>query len=161
MEIRSSFLVHLLFLLFLISLVLGGVVATAQPSRSKRSTTKVRWLHFARGESNAVMSGKLDPYKADKFRFRAAKGQKLLVKVTSTSNRFDTDADVIVFWIQSKAYLHDGRRTRILPGIANNGVSDWEGTVPADGDYEIIVSNPPIGDPVKRRTPYTLEVRIE
>jgi hypothetical protein len=144
--------------LFLILVVLVGAVATAPPIRAQRAT-KARWIHFARGESSAVIGGKLYPDKVHMFRFRGSKGQKLVVKLTSPANERDP-GDAVVFGVQSKQFLPE-RSSYVLSGMDRNGVTEWEGQLPVTGVYEIVVFNPPISNAVKRKSTYTLKVSIE
>jgi hypothetical protein len=73
----------------------------------------------------------------------------------------EQDAGDIVFWIQTRKYLK-GRNTLILEGIDKGGVDDWSGKLPATGEYEIYVSNPPYNDhTVKHKIHYILQVSIK
>jgi hypothetical protein len=135
--------------LFSVFVLLCALLVSAQPSQSD-----VRRIRFERNHSSTILRGNLRPYTNHIYRFHARQGQRMTVRVQSPAND-------IVFWVQSRRYVH-GSSSLILGGIHRNGETDWSGELPLSGEYEIYVSNPPMSDhAVSRALYYEVELRIE
>jgi hypothetical protein len=136
--------------------LLGGMLHAA-----KRGNDKVKDLVFQPGQTSVTVEGNLAPYAKHIYKFRARAGQTMTVQLRVRGGS-KQDATDLAFWIQTCKYVK-GRDTLMLDGIDISGKSDkWSGTLPADGEYEIYVSNPPYSDHVvKHIIRYALEVSIK
>lgn len=124
-----------------------------QPS-AQHGRNKVQRVRLARGESSTVLRGRLRPYANHVYRLHAREGQKMTVRVESP-------ADDVVFWVKTRM---SGREKHwlILEGVHRNGQTEWSGALPASGEYEIQISNPPVSDhPVRRALSYQVKLEIE
>jgi hypothetical protein len=114
--------------------------------------------------SSAVTTTSADhslvPYTNHIFRFTGRAGQVLTAHL-EVQQAFGQDGNDVVFWIQSRKYIA-GSNTMILDGIDKGGVQDWSGTLPASGEYEIYVSNPPVSDhAIQHNIHYVLQVALK
>lgn len=113
------------------------LATTALPTQG----TSVRRVRFPRGRTTAVLRGLIVNDGMNQYLLGARSGQKMTVHITSPRNRARFDV-----------YLRGDRSL-----LANSGAedtTDWEGDLPASGDYVISVYSAG-GNPR-----YTLEVTI-
>lgn len=124
------------------------------PASAQRKANKIRRVRLEQGQSSTFLRGALRPYANHIYRLHARRGQKMTVRVESP-------ADDVVFWVKGKESARE-KYWLALEGIHRNGQTEWSGELPASGEYEIDVSNPPIGDhPVRRVLSYRIELKIE
>jgi hypothetical protein len=134
----------------LLAVLLAAVTGSALPPK----ITKVQRVTLRKGQTVAVLQGRLKPYTRHLYRFRGNAGQQLSVQLESAEG----DA---VLWVQSTRPV-PGTDSFVLPGITKEGVTEWLGELPASQDYEIYISNPRISDhPVTRVLPYTLRLTVK
>ncbi len=110
------------------------------------SKPTVQRIEFAPGRNSATIEGTLEPYKRAEYLLRASKGQKLDVKLVEGVR--GASAEMIVI---------DGEGT--LVGAETRYGNQWQGLLPATGEYKILVENKAntSQSPASR---YTLEVSI-
>ena len=119
----------------------------------------LKYLKFKRGKSSVVLHQTLQPGTTHTYRLRGRVGQIMEVRL-SESSRTSHESPSAEFWVQTREYIR-GRNTLFLEGFGKSGATDWSGKLPITGEYEIVISNPIIGDHViESPVPYTLEVRI-
>jgi hypothetical protein len=120
------------FALTFLLLALLCIAASAQTDRAVR-------VKFPRGRTTTILKGSLKGDEITRYVFQARAGQTMIVHLTSPSARAQFDV-----------YLRGER------GIFRDGedVTDFQGTLPRDGDYIVSVYG------LKPRATYTLEVTI-
>jgi hypothetical protein len=120
--------------LILATILLSPVLALSQGG-------KVQRVRFAKGRTTAVLKGAVIRATKDRYILGAGGGQTMIVHVTSLEKN-------AVFYIMAP----DGS---MLNGANDeDDATDWEGELPANGDYSIYVS------PSRGNATYTLEVTI-
>jgi hypothetical protein len=103
--------------------------------------TSVRRVRFPRGRTTAVLRGSIINDGMNQYLLNARSGQKMTVHITSPRNRAKFDV-----------YLRGDRS--VLANSGSEDTTDWEGELPASGDYVISVYS------VGGNSRYTLEVAI-
>jgi len=123
-------------------------------------TTPVKTLRIRKGQSSILVRGILRPRAKQLYRLSGRAGQRLRVRLVSSRSSFEAfDA---VLWVQSRKYYPGNKDTLLLEGVDRHGMTDWSGTLPITGEYEVIISNPDVSDhPIRHSVHYKLEVEIE
>lgn len=86
-------------------------------------------IKFAKGENSATVSGSIVRGKTDSYLIGGREGQKLSVKISS-------DEKNAVFQIRDVA------SDKYLNGAgAGDDAMEWSDSLPATGDYEIVISD--------------------
>jgi hypothetical protein len=142
-------------------MLLPPCIVGAAKARLGGSKDHVRQISFSRGGHTATLKGMLRPYSKHIYRFRARGGQEMSIELRFQKEGVGRDGD-LVFWVQCRGWYPPGSRTAVLERIDKGGVANWSGILPGTGEYEIYVSNPPIGDhAIRRSLPYKLQMAIK
>lgn len=100
-------------------------------------------IKFKKGESSATVAGSVIRGEEDSYILNASKNQKMIVTLSSTE-------DNAVFRIKDRSSRY------YLDGAGEiDDAKKWEGTLPSDGEYKIIIGG------TRGNTEYTLMVFIE
>jgi hypothetical protein len=136
-----------------------GASTTDVAAQQACSQSRTRQINFRQGQTSMILHGSLRPNNCRIYAVRAKTGQRMMVSLKS-SNQDNGEAPDLVFWVQGIKYTK-GRNTRILEGIDSRGVTDWSGTLPATGTYQVYLSNPPVSDhSITRTSYYTMQISI-
>lgn len=101
----------------------------------------VRRVQFARGRTTMVLKGSVVNDRMTQYVLTAKAGQKMIVHVASSRKKVRFDV-----------YARDDRA--VFTDTGGEDVTDWEGELPADGDYIVSVYS------TRGNARYTLEVTI-
>lgn len=100
-------------------------------------------IKFKKGESSATVAGSVIRGEEDSYILNASKNQKMIVTLSSTE-------DNAVFRIKDRSSRY------YLDGAGEiDDAKKWEGTLPSDGEYKIIIGG------TRGNTEYILMVFIE
>ena len=124
--------------LFVILFACAAVAATSAQTDNQED----KRIRFKSGESSATVTGGVPRGETVSYILKGKKNQTMTVKVSSTESN-------AVFKIKNRTTGY------FLPGAGEyDDASSWEGTLPSDGDYRIIVGS------TRGGTEYTLIVTI-
>ncbi len=123
-------------ILIVLLMVLAAVSINSQVNNDKR-------IKFKKGESSATIAGSVIRGEENSYVLNANKNQKMVVVISSTE-------DNAVFRIKDRSSRY------YLDGAGEiDDAKKWEGTLPSDGEYRIIVGG------TRGNAEYTLKVFIE
>lgn len=108
------------------------------------SKPRIERIEFASGRRAAAVEGTLEPDKRAEYQLRANRGQRLSVKL----DVLEGDAALVV----------TSGNGQVVGAQRAYGV-EWQGVLPATGEYKIIVNNQDVTSP-PRQARYKLEVTI-
>jgi predicted secreted protein len=126
----------------LISLAMLSLpIANTPPALAQGQIAVEKKISLSRGKTR-TLRGRADSFTSYVYKFRAEKGRSLQARVTS-------EGGTATFSIVPPG-------TQILANAA--AVKEWQGTLPEQGVYSVVVAMNTTGDAM---TPYTLELTLQ
>lgn len=119
----------------------NGARRTARQSAPTAATSPKK-VRFPRGSASVVLEGTVVQGRRDQYVVGARAGQRMTLRVMS----IDNGALVKVF---------GPAKAEPLEGRGEEGTGDWDGQLPASGNYKIVV------DSFCERTSYILELTLD
>ena len=117
---------------FIQASMVAVTTATTMTSRRAGAQTEVR---FARGTSSAMLAGSIVRGERAAYSLGARAGQRMSLRITS-----DEDNAVFQLYAPGARLTPEGVSGTALPGAGEGeDARRWEGTLPKDGSYLIVV----------------------
>ena len=126
-----------------LNVLLVLIMIFAEASVNSQVSNNDKQIKFKKGESSATIAGSVIRGEENSYVLNANKNQKMVVTISSTE-------DNAVFRIKDRSsrYYLDGA------GEIDDAMK-WEGTLPSDGEYKIIIGG------TRGNAEYTLTVSIQ